>query len=74
MAPPRVPDDVTELDDPIVDVNAMINEVGAESVATVQAETVRTRAQLRAASIELEDDDIDGVDLHYLVLRQQVSG
>ena len=36
-------------DDPEVDVNAMIAEVGAESVATVQAPTLRTRAQRQAA-------------------------
>lgn len=35
--------------DPEVDVNAMVAEVGAESVATVQAPTLRTRAQRQAA-------------------------
>ena len=37
--------------DPEVDVNAMIAEVGAESVATVQAPTLRTRAQRQAARL-----------------------
>ena len=37
--------------DPEVDVNAMVAEVGAESVATVQAPTLRTRAQRQAARI-----------------------
>ena len=36
-------------DDPNVDVNAMIAEVGAESVATVQVPNLRTRAQRQAA-------------------------
>ena len=36
-------------EDPEVTVSAMVAEVGAESVATVQAPTLRTRAQLRAA-------------------------
>ena len=38
-----------EDDDPEVNVSAMVAEVGAESVATVQAPTLRIRAQLRAA-------------------------
>ena len=38
-------------DDPEVDVNAMIAEVGAESVATVPAPNLRTRAQRHAARI-----------------------
>ena len=38
-----------ENNDPEVNVSAMVTEVGAESVATVQAPTRRTRAQLRAA-------------------------
>ena len=38
-------------DDPEVDVNSMIAEVGAESVATVQAPHLRTRAQRQAARI-----------------------
>ena len=38
-----------ENDDPEVNVNAMVAEVGAESVATVQAPTLRTRAQRQAA-------------------------
>ena len=37
--------------DPDVDVNAMIAEVGAESVATVQAPNLRTRAQRHAARL-----------------------
>ena len=40
-----------ENDDPEVDVNAMVAEVGADSVATVQAPNLRTRAQMRAARI-----------------------
>ena len=36
-------------EDPEVHVSAMVAEVGAESVATVQAPTLRTRGQLRAA-------------------------
>ena len=40
-----------ENENPEVDVNAMVAEVGAESVATVQAPTLRTRGQLRAARI-----------------------
>ena len=35
--------------DPEVDVNAMVAEVGAESVATVQAPTLRACAQRQAA-------------------------
>ena len=38
-------------DDPEVDVNAMVAEVGAESVATVQAPTLRTRSQRHAARL-----------------------
>ena len=38
-----------ENENPEVDVNAMVAEVGAESVATVQAPTLRTRGQLRSA-------------------------
>ena len=73
MAPPGVPDDVTDLDDPTVGMNVMVNEVGAESVATVQAQTLRTRAHLCAAGIVLEDEDADDVDLRNLSLRQQMS-
>ena len=40
-----------ENEDPEVDVSAMVAEVGAESVARVQAPTLRTRGQLRAARI-----------------------
>ena len=36
-------------EDPAVNVSAMVAEVGDESVATAQAPTLRTRAQLRAA-------------------------
>ena len=42
---------VNDNDDPDVDVNAMIAEVGAESVATVQAPNLRTRAQRHAARL-----------------------
>ena len=41
----------TDNDDPNVDVNAMIAEVGVESVATVQAPNLRTRAQRYAARL-----------------------
>ena len=40
-----------ENDDLEVDVKAMVAEVGAESVGTVQAPNLRTRAQMRAARI-----------------------
>ena len=40
-----------ENEDPEIDVSAMVAEVGAESVAKVQAPTLRTRGQLRAARI-----------------------
>ena len=40
-----------ENDDHEVDVSAMVAEVGAESVATVQVPNLRTRVQLRAARI-----------------------
>ena len=46
------PDNQTELEDPEVDVSTMIAEVGAESVATLQAPTLRTRGQIRAAKLE----------------------
>ena len=42
---------VNDNDDPNVDVNAMIAEVGAESVATVQAPNLRTRAQRHTARL-----------------------
>ena len=45
------PDNETEVDDPQVDVSGMIAQVGAESVATVQAPTLRTRGHLRAARL-----------------------
>ena len=63
MAPPRVPDDVTDLGNPTFDVNETVNEVGAESVATVQAANLRTRVQLRAAGVQLQVGDAVGVDL-----------
>ena len=44
-------DPENENEDPKVDVSALVAEVGAESVATVQAPTLRTRGQLRAARI-----------------------
>ena len=73
VARPGLPEDVTDLDDPTVDVNAMVNEVGAESVETVQAQTPRTRAQLRAVGIVLEDEDADDVDLRNLLLQHLVG-
>ena len=36
-------------EDPEVNVSAMVAELGAKLVATMQAPTLRTRAQLRAA-------------------------
>ena len=45
------PENENEIDDAEVDVSGMIAEVGAESVATMQAPTLRTRGQLRAARI-----------------------
>ena len=44
---PVVPENENE--DPEVDVSAMVAELGAESVATVQAPSLRTCGQLRAA-------------------------
>ena len=46
---PEVPENYHE--EPEVDVSAMVAEVGATSVATVQAPTLRTRGQLRVATI-----------------------
>ena len=40
-----------DLGDPEVDVSVMVAQVGAKSVATVQAPTLRTRGQLRGARI-----------------------
>ena len=74
MAPPRVPDDVTDLDDPTVDVIGMVAEAGAASVARVQAPPLSTRAQLRAARVELQDGDAAGVEMHNLLLQPQLSG
>ena len=45
------PDNENEIDDPEADVNGMISKVGAESVVKVQAPTLRTRGQLRAARL-----------------------
>ena len=45
------PDNENELGDLEVDVSGMVAEVGAESVATVQAPTLRTRGQFRAARL-----------------------
>ena len=47
----RNPYDVTDVDDPEVDNSGMIAEVGAESVATEQTPTLRTRGQLHAARL-----------------------
>ena len=60
-----------ENEDPEVDVNAMVAEVGAESVATVQAPTRRTRGQLRAAIIARQN--ASGEQPNSPVL-QQLSG
>ena len=45
------PDNETELDDSDVDVSGMMAEIGAESVATLQAPTLRTCGQLRDARL-----------------------
>ena len=58
-------------DDPEVDVNAMIAEVGAESVATVPAPNLRTRAQRQAARIARQN--ASGVQ-PASPLHQQLSG
>ena len=60
------PDEMTDLDDPEVDVSGMIAEVGAESVATVQAPTLRTCGQLRAARLERRNRDAASDHLHEL--------
>ena len=52
----------------------MVADVGAESVATMQAPALRTRAQLRVARVELQDGDAAGVELHNLLLQPQPSG
>ena len=69
----RNPGDVTDLDDPTVDVSGMVADVGAESVATMQAPTLRTIAQLRAAKVKLQDGDATGAELHNLLLQPQLS-
>ena len=52
----------------------MVGEVGAESVATVQAPTLRTCGQLRAARLAQQDRDAGGNQLHDLPLNPQLSG
>ena len=58
-------------DDPNVDVNAMIAEVGAESVATVQALNLRTRAQRHAARLTRQNASGEQPDSP---LHEQLSG
>ena len=70
----RNPDDVTDLDDPEVDVSGMIAVVGAESVATEQAPTLRTRGELCAARLAQWDRDAAGDQLHDLLLKPKLSG
>ena len=67
------PEDVTDLDDPEVDVSGMIAEVGAELVATVQAPILRTRGQVRAARLERRNRDAAGVELHELLLNPPLT-
>ena len=68
---PANPDNDAELGDPEVDVSAMVAEVGDESVATVQAPTLRTRGQLRAARIARQHASGEQPDSPLL---QQLSG
>ena len=60
-----------ENEDPEVDVSVVVAEVGAESVATVQAPHLRTRGQLRAARIARQN--ASGKQLASPLL-QQLSG
>ena len=74
MEPSGNPEDVTDLDDPTVDVSGRIAEVGAELFATVQAPTLRTRAQMRAARLERRNRDDAGEQLHDILLNPRLSG
>ena len=65
------PNNDDELGDPEIDVSAMVAEVGAESVATVQAPTLRTHGQLRAARIARQNATGEQPDSPLL---QQLSG
>ena len=56
----RNPDNENELDDPEVDVSGMVAEVGAKSVATMQAPTLRARGQFRTARLARQDRDATG--------------
>ena len=67
------PDNENELDDPEVDVSGMVAEVSAESVATVQEPTRRTRGQFCAAILARQDRDATGKQPQSPVL-QQLSG
>ena len=60
-----------EKEDPEVDVSAMVAEVGAESLATVQAPTLRTRGQLRAVRIARQNASSEQPNSPLL---QQLSG
>ena len=64
------PDNAAELGAE-VDVSAMVVEVGAESVAVVQAPTLRTCGQLRAARIARQNTTGKQPDIPLL---QQLSG
>ena len=68
------PNDVTNLEDPQVDASGMTAEVGAASVATVQAPTLGTRGQLHAARFERCNRDAAGAELHELLLNPPLSG
>ena len=68
---PVNPDNDAELGDPEVDISAMVAKVGAESVATVQAPTLRTRGQLRATRIARQHAS---GELPYIPLLQHQFG
>ena len=63
------PENENEIGDPEVDVSGMIAKVGAESDATVQAPTLRTRGQLRAGRLERRNNGAAGNHLHGLYLE-----
>ena len=67
------PDTENELDNPEVGVSGMVAEVGVESVATVQAPTLRTHSQFRDARLARQDRDATG-EQPQSPLLQQLSG
>ena len=68
---PVNPDNEAGLGDSEVDVSATVAMIGAESVATVQAPTLKTRAQFRAARITRQHASGEQPDSS---LQQQLSG